>query len=169
MKKPSLIHNNFPRVYSHSHSDELISSTAVVHFALSLMHSHTQNLGLELGTLESVVPFVGLCLSYSFPLSCVQGHSLLWPVGTVKFYIKSSPRNESRVWKILIPWEIYFPQLYVCYLGLTHLATALSGKDQKTHGIVGLLIPVKCNTGLILKLFLEHFYPCGERDMSLIH
>lgn len=235
----------------------------MVHFALSLMHSHAQNLGLELHTPEPVVPFVGLCLAYFFfPFMCtrteawlnfshlktdcfcnirklcshylrflfwntsdsaarkmkrkanlraflqhvdcyqmtvlfehiwgkfgktprfrfklnlelllgyfrkkkdnpwkntfglpresfhvwkpfferkknlsvdsirslrsvvntskmkphkdilMEVHSLLRLVGTVKYYVKSSLRNESRVWKILIPWEIYFPQLYVCY------------------------------------------------------
>lgn len=47
----------------------------MVHFALSVMqmHSRAQNLGLELCTPESVVPFVGLCLAYFFfPFMCTR-------------------------------------------------------------------------------------------------
>lgn len=59
-------------------------------------------------------------------------HSLLRPVGTVKFYIKSSLRNESRVWKILIPWEINFPQLYICYLDLTSNPFSYSSQWERS-------------------------------------
>lgn len=75
-KKKSLIYSNFPRNYSHA--GELILGTSMVHFALSLMHSHTQNLCLELCTPAPVVPFVSLCLAYFFfPFMCTESAAWL--------------------------------------------------------------------------------------------